>query len=228
MYKVHCGVLISQSQLSYDTPPRTTIRHDYSYIETAAVNLGDDILEVSSWGDYALNGVEGASLEGASIGGYPVYHTQLTKKSHTFDVVVGKAENISIATFKDLVSVRFSGGYHHYGSSSGIMGSFNGTLLARDGTTVMLASDEFGQEWQVSAKEDEPMLFRTVRAPQAPLEKCRLPLPGTKQTRRLGEADIPKEEAEEACAHYNGQRKAACVFDVMTIGDVDIANPAGF
>ena len=42
---------------------RTTIRYDYSYIESAAIQIGNDVLEVSSFGSYALNGVKGLDFE---------------------------------------------------------------------------------------------------------------------------------------------------------------------
>ena len=205
---------------------RTTIRYDYSYIESAALSLGDDILEVSSWGEYSLNQVEAATLTGATIGGYPVYWRQKDVKTHIFDIVVGQAENVTIVTFKDMVSVRFTGSEARFGDSVGIMGSFDGILLARDGTSVMLPNNDFGQEWQV--RGDEPKLFRTVRAPQAPLEKCRLPSSPGKRTRRLGERSISKVEAELACQHFSGGRKAACVYDVIATGDTDIATATNY
>jgi hypothetical protein len=34
-------------------------------------------------------------------------------------------------------------------------------MLARDGVTIVNNVDEFGSEWQV--REDEPMLFRSLR-----------------------------------------------------------------
>ena len=36
---------------------RTKERYGYSYIETAAVRIGEDTLEVSSYGFYMVNGV---------------------------------------------------------------------------------------------------------------------------------------------------------------------------
>ena len=47
-----------------------------------------------------------------------------------------------------------------------------------------------------------------------------------KRHRRLGEAKITQEEAETACAHLGNKdsaEKAACVFDVLATGDLDIA-----
>ena len=85
----------------------------------------------------------------------------------------------------------------------------------------------FGQEWMV--RNDEPMLFRTVRAPQYPA-KCILPSFVTKVgRRRLGES-IARAADEKACTHLkdNKQRMAACVFDVMAAGDFDIAQAGAY
>ena len=209
---------------------RTSLRYFYSYISSAALSIGDTVLEVSSWGEYALDGVSHAALEGG-IAGFPIYHNSPNEKQHIFDVVLGPHENITLSTFKDLVSVSFHGGTRdHFGDSEGIMGSFDGTLLARDGITVLSKEEEadrIGQEWQV--REDEPMLFRTARAPQAPTEQCRLPSTSATTEHRKLEESISEAAAEEACTHLlaEDQRKA-CVYDVMAVGDLDIAQAGAY
>jgi len=201
---------------------RTTIRHDYSYIESAAVQIGDDILDVESFGQYAWNGVDNANLAEASanLAGYPIIHSQTNEKQHVFDIVIGPYEKITIATFKDMVSVMIhdSSANFRYQNSVGLMGSFDeGNMLARNGTTIIKDPDEFGQEWQV--RSDELFLFRTVRAPQYPQQKCILPSSshakeGRKGRRRLAEHTITQEQAEEACIHLmdEGSREA-CIMD---------------
>lgn len=206
-----------------DTPlsvhVRTKLRYQYSYVETAALALGDDILEVGSFGEYALNGVESANLEGAHVAGYPVYHTEMSKKRHKFDVVINTSTNITMTTFKNLVAVKITGAHaDHFGSATGIMGNYEGELVGRDGSIFMVENaNEFGQEWQV--RVDEPMLFRTARVPQAP-QQCTLPSGAVAQT-RLGQAKVSKEAAEAACSGH--AHKENCVVDVMAADDVDIA-----
>ena len=51
--------------LGLDIHIRTKIRYGYSYIELAALKIGNDILEVSSWGEYSVNGVGKADMEQA-------------------------------------------------------------------------------------------------------------------------------------------------------------------
>lgn len=206
-----------------DIHVRTTIRYEYSYIEVAAVQIGDEVLEVGSYGEFSLNGVEGADLP-TMLAGYPVYHTQVNKKRHKFDIVLGRSENITISTFRDVVAVFINGGHQsakYFGNSVGIMGSYNGTLLARDGVTVMENINEFGQEWQVT--DEEPKLFSfAARHPQYP-HKCILPEPKSEKARRLGET-IAKSKAEEACSHLSGKPFDNCVFDVMAFGDLEMAD----
>ena len=217
---------------------RTTIRHDYSYINSGAVKVGDDVFEVDSWGQHALNGIDAPSvLEEEGIAGYPIYHSVRSDgKQHKFDIVVDSQQNITLATFKDLVSVKIVGGTKKdFGDSNGIMGSFDGIILMRDGTPLLDIDDSqqanaFGQEWQVL--EEEPMLFRKVRSPQAPKEKCLLPSDVTKESRhvrrRLEEQTISKEAAEMACGHFSGGKFDACVFDVIAVGDLDIAQAGAY
>ena len=216
--------------LNLDIDIRTTIQYDYSYIEAAAIRIGEDILEVASYGDYAVNGVDTPFMGGKAgkLGKYPIYHTEVSKKKHTYDVVLSPTENITLASYKQLVSVHINVGADvekYFGESAGIMGSFSGDLLARDGVTTMTDTDAFGQEWQVTDKEES--LFRSTRAPQYP-EKCMMPAPkSASASRRLGE-NIAKEAAELACAHKTGAQFNNCVYDVMAIGDLELAQAGSF
>ena len=73
---------------------RTTGRWEYSYVESAAAQIGDTVLEVGSFGTYFLDGVDGARLaeskNGKSMAGkYPVSHKQINKKNEA--LVAAKA-----------------------------------------------------------------------------------------------------------------------------------------
>ena len=211
-----------------DMHVRTTIRNDYSYIEAAAVRIGDDILEVGSFGDFALNGVDGAKRTDHKIpkvGGYQVHYTQVNKKKHTFDIVIAENENVTFITLKDWVSVKiFDGDEERFGSVSGLMGTYDGKMLARNGTNLHDDINALGQDWQVLPKEGN--FFRNVRAPQYP-DKCSLPAPKKEIGRRLGES-LAKEAAEKACAHLTGAAHSFCVHDVMVSGDLDMADSGAF
>lgn len=139
------------------------------------MRIGEDILEVGSFGDYSLNGVEEAMLGNMvpMVGGYPVFYSQPIKSKHILEVVVGPNENITLASFKDLVSVKiFHGDEARFGSVSGLMGTFDGQMVARNGTSLHDDINGLAQDWQVTPQDGN--LFRTVRAPQYP-EQCHLP-----------------------------------------------------
>jgi hypothetical protein len=221
-------VMLRDETLDLELDARTTVRYDYSFVESAALRIGEDTLEVTSHGIHSLNDIDGVFFadgnEGATIGGYPIYYTRANEKTHNFDVVLGSHENITFTVYKDIVSVT-AGGSHarsFFEGSKGLMGSMDGTLLGRDGVTEfdMSDADAFGQEWQV--RDTEPMIFRTAREPQYP-SKCVLPSTTAKESRRLGERSVTRTAAEMACARFDGAVFEACVYDVLAFEDLGYA-----
>jgi hypothetical protein len=210
--------------LGLDVQIRTQIRRGMSFISSAALRIGTDVLEVSSQGVYYLNGVAGADLP-AEFSGFPFSHTQPTDQQHVFDVHLGGRERIKIKTFKDFVSVLIEQGQSkHFGDCVGLMGDFEtGQMIARDGETVLGDNaNVYGQEWQVLGSE--PTFFQAARFPQHP-QVCTLPPPATESRglrRRLSESTVEELAAEKACAHW-GEGKDDCIFDVLTTGDVEMA-----
>lgn len=210
---------------------RTTSRYEYSYIESAVLLIGDETFEIDSYGQYSLGAIDHADLKdkGSTLAGFPIVHSKDESKVQSFDVILSPTANITFGAFKDLVSVKLSGDTTLLGASTGIMGSsLTGSMLSRGGNIMDMSNEDainnFGQEWQVRA--DEPMLFRTSRSPQASKgEKCILPGTNSKQSlrRRLMDSKISKSKAEAACAYLKEGTKAACVSDVMAIGDLDMA-----
>ncbi|CAB9514053.1 Peroxidase, family 2 [Seminavis robusta] len=224
-----------------DIHVRTTGRYGYSYIESAAIRIGDDTLQVSSWGEYAVNGVHGARNTTAKLrqgrkqqqqqqqilllgGQYPIYHKVTSPKTHVFDVMLGKGQNITFKILKDMVTIQIRHAtVEDFGEVMGVLGDFHGSMLARDGVTDFSGDiNAMGQEWQVRA--DEPKLFQTARAPQYP-DKCAFPHIAKKTGRWLGEA-ISEDEAQTACAHLkkdDAHEFENCVYDVMATNDLDQA-----
>jgi hypothetical protein len=206
-----------------DVHIRTKIRHDMSYISSAVLRIGSDLLEVESKGVYWWNGEMNASLP-AEFSGFAFSHTQPTDKQHVFEIHVGGRERIKLKTYKDFVSVLIEQGKsEHFLDSVGLMGDFTmGHMIARDGKTVIDDANTFGQEWQVL--DTEPSLFHTVRLPQHP-NVCTMPTPmhASQLRRRLSESSSADQlAAEKACEHW-GEGKDACVFDVLTTGDLEMA-----
>jgi hypothetical protein len=228
-YHGECDLVLIKSEkfesgLGLDVHIRTKIRHGFSFITSAALRIGKDLLEVESQGVYWLNGVLSAELP-KEFSGFAFSHTQPTDKQHVFEIYLGGRERIKVKTYKDFVSVLVEqGASKHFGDSAGLMGDFRmGNMIARDGKTVIEDANAFGQEWQVL--ETEPSLFHTVRLPQHPQQVCKLPAPveASQLRRRLSESSsVSQLAAEKACEQW-GEGKDDCVFDVLTTGDLEMA-----
>ncbi|CAB9504548.1 expressed unknown protein [Seminavis robusta] len=163
-YHGECDMVFSHAPnfgngIGLDIHARTKIRYAYSYILSASIRIGNEILEIAGWGDYILNGVGAADLTEATLEGYPIASIQLNKKQHSFLIDLGGNVTLSINTNKDIVSIKLNPGegyrspemHEWFGNSSGLMGSISsGKKLARDGVTVIEDPNEFGQEWQVN------------------------------------------------------------------------------
>lgn len=194
---------------------RTKGRYDYSYIESAAIKIGDNVFQLSSYGDYILDGVSQAELP-ATIGGYTIRQTAQNAKESKFEIQFSEYKSIELSTFKDLVNVRTPVLNHdEFRTSKGLFGAFpSGRLVGRDGTTVFTDHNEFGQEWQVL--DSEAKLFQDANHfPQHPHDKCVLPDPTKDSRRRLGET-VAREAAESACNHW-GDLKEMCIMDGTSI-----------
>jgi hypothetical protein len=204
---------------------RTKARYEYSFIESAAVQIGDDILEVSSYGEYAFNGVDSADLSQVTFADmYRIEHVVKDKETSEYIIRTGGNEHLKLKSFKDLVSVKANNATsYNFGASQGMMGDFfEGKMLARDGTTIINTPNEFGLEWQV--REDEPRLFKADREPQLPHRQCIMPTERiAAESRRLGSNPVNKAAAEGACAGVDKDKFENCVFDVVATGDLSTA-----
>jgi hypothetical protein len=225
-----CDLILLQSEefesgLGLDVHIRTHMRRDMSYISSAVLRIGIDVIEVESGGVYYFNGVP--SVAGADLpskfSGFEFLHTQPTDTQHVFDVHLVGRERIKIKTYKDFVSVLFEQSEgKHFTKSVGLMGDFEtGHMIARDGKTVMTDANAFGQEWQVL--DTEPSFFQAVRFPQHPIV-CTMPPPMqvSQLRRRLLESSVDELAAEKACEHW-GDGKDDCVFDVLATSDLEMA-----
>ena len=215
--------------MELDINIRTKIRYGYSYIEEAVLSIGEETLHVSSFGNYAIDGVSHADLS-VGISGFPIVYSHPNDKVHSFEILLGEGEKIVLKTFKDMVAVNVDHLHaDRFHGSVGMMGAFDkhGAMLGRDGTTIISDPNNFAAEWQV--REDESMLFPTAKEPQYP-QACVLPAASTKESRlrrRLGETATRK-EAEKACANWPEDRVDMCVQDVMATGDLDLALAGAF
>jgi hypothetical protein len=225
-YHGECDLVLVHSEAfesgkGLDIHIRTKIRRDFSYVSSAVLRIGEDILEVASKGVYFLNGVASADLP-SEFAGFAFSHTQPIEHQNVFDVHLFGQQHIILKTYKDFVAVTIEQGIkERFGDSVGLMGHYDGNMLARDGTTVIEDPNAFGQEWQVLSTESK--LFQEDRLPQHP-QTCTLPSPvATSQLRRRlsGASDLAA-AAERACAQW-GVGKKACIYDVLSTGDLEMA-----
>lgn len=80
---------------------RTTKRYKYSYIESAALQIGADVFQLDSFGAYAFNGISNADLEQVVLADrYPVAYRRPSDNQHLFDVQLSPDEHIMLSTYK--------------------------------------------------------------------------------------------------------------------------------
>jgi hypothetical protein len=225
-----CDIVLAESKefglgLGMTAHVRAKARYEYTYIQSAALKIGDDILEVSGYGAYMLNGISGVELP-IKIGADKFTLSKIVKNEQdvTFDIEVSEDDHIQVKAFKDLVSVRFVGAEEvEFHDVVGIMGNFqNGTRFSRDGLRVIEDDNEFGQEWMVGP--EDPQLFQV----KSSVSQCRMPNPVKEQRRHLGES-ISIEAAKKACEKLSVRGAIeACIYDVIATGDLSVANAGAF
>jgi co-chaperonin GroES (HSP10) len=213
--------------LGMDIHIRTKSRYEYSFIEAAAIKIGDDVFEITAYGEHMFNGVESVKLPLTMGGVVTVEETKADEKNHIFVLDIGQGETITMKSFKDLVAVVLTDKKTVFGSNvSGILGRFDVGAdpidnVARDGTTLILDPMEFAEEWQV--RDNELKLFTNMeRFPQYPA-KCVRPQITSEERRRLGEATISEEQAIAACKTAGRTKDLDnCVYDVIATSDLEM------
>ena len=216
--------------LDLDIHLRTSMVRYWSYIKTAAIRIGNDILEVEGSADkedgvdkshYRINFEYRGPLE--TLGGFPV---TISPRNNVYTIDLDSkfpGQKILIKTFKEFVGVKIIGASQaSFGNAVGITGNYEtGKTLARDGHTVIHDFTDLGLEWQVLPSDGK--LFHEAAKPQFP-ELCYLPEdPRGDRTRRLGESGITEEQAEEACAGLKDEfDRKGCIYDILATQDLDM------
>lgn len=207
---------------------RTTRVKHFSFIEKIAVQIGADVLEFD-------NDVTNFLINGTPVGPNKKHHKTLLGKFivrrdptalsiRLNDNGSAKSHN-HLGAKIDLIArkngfpavIVDGGGTDVFAGSLGLLGeTSSGKKIARDGLTEMNDPDAtaFALEWQV--RDTEPMLFKEARYPQFP-DTCTPPeaFKGEHSAEKLA-------EAEAACEHWK-EDKDDCVFDVLAVGDVLVA-----
>eukprot|EP00980_Cylindrotheca_fusiformis_P013126 scaffold3297_cov132-Cylindrotheca_fusiformis.AAC.6 len=235
--------------LGLEVQIRTKLVRFWSFIQNAAIRIGEDTLEMQGSQDPFVN--KGNNhfwfnlvYQGrvTSLGGFPVNVTYAGKHknkrwffskyggkkkiSRSFEIDLSSkypGQKIVIGSFREFVRVDFhNADTNAFGNSVGLLGDFaTGKTLARDGVTELNDYTMLGHEWQV-LPQDDGMLFHNVSHPQFP-QTCIEPEARAmkRRHRRLGESSITDEQAEAACAPIEDvlDRKD-CVSDVLATQDL--------
>jgi hypothetical protein len=216
--------------LGIEVQIRTKLVRYWSYIRSAAIRIGSDVLEVQGSDDsqmgvthYWMNFAYKGPI--STIGDFPLTLKVKSKKQRRFIIDLNSkypGEKIEISTYREFVRVDFINySESSFGNSVGMLGDLKtGKILGRDGSEVNDYYD-LGREWQV--RPDENMLFNHIEHPQFP-KACLIPEdPQGERRRRLDEQSITEEQAEAACADLKNQLdRKDCVYDILATQDLDM------
>uniref|UniRef100_A0A6S8IS67 VWFD domain-containing protein n=1 Tax=Amphora coffeiformis TaxID=265554 RepID=A0A6S8IS67_9STRA len=211
----------------FDLHARTKIQDYFSYMETAALRVGDSVLEFYNdhfymdgfkftpedlpltFGDEYKYTIKNGRVEaGKNLKFYQYYQVDLHEDS-----------SMMFKFYKQYLTIDISGNANDFSDATGLLGEYHtGAMITREGG-IMSDFKEFGFEWQV--RPEDNFIFREARAPQLPYEMCRMPT-AARPSRRLRNSEMVG-EAQEACAHVKGGSFQLCVDDVVTVGDSGIA-----
>eukprot|EP00980_Cylindrotheca_fusiformis_P010378 scaffold2307_cov123-Cylindrotheca_fusiformis.AAC.2 len=235
-YHGQCDLVLAQDPdfadgLGLQVHIRTKLVRFWSYIQSVAIRLGDDVLEIEGSGNpepgvtnYWINLEPLGNL--TTLGGFPVALRESSLDKRRLEIDLSSkypGQKIVVAAYKEFLKVDFENGSEEsFGNTVGMLGNFTtGQTLARDGVTVMDDFVLFGSEWQVHPFEN--MLFHEAAEPQFP-KQCIEPEDPRGERRRLDENLLQEEEAEKACAGIpDPLDRKDCVYDVLATQDIDMA-----
>lgn len=232
-YHGQCDMILVKDEkfadgLGLEVQIRTKLIRFWSYIKSAAIRIGDDILELegSLQEDKERNYWINLEYQGdlKTLGGFPVtFHCRANFQCRYEVDLSSKYPNqkIELAFFKEFIKVDFQYGTEEsYGNTVGMLGDFKtGKTLARDGITELDDFYKLGSEWQVLPSDN--MLFHDVEHPQFP-QKCIEPEdPRGDRRRRLEESTVSEADAEKACASVaDTLDRKDCIYDILATQDL--------
>ena len=210
-----------------DLHVRTTIHDWYSFIEMAALRIGEDNIELHK--EFIL--INGVRLAGTDLpltfgDQYLIeFEDQTIGKNANkkyYKVSLGDHSSIVFRFYKHYLTFSVAGHSDDFADANGLLGSHStGEMVTREGD-VLNDFVQFGFEWQV--RPEDPVLFSETRFPQLPFEQCRMPTAAQPARRRLrGGNSKLFEQATEACASHQGNDFELCVNDVMVTGELELA-----
>jgi len=234
-YHGQCDLVLMKDEdfaggLGLDIHIRTKIVRYWSYIQSVAIRIQNDVLEIEGSPDaddeephYWYNYEYQAEVE--DLAGFPLIFKRPSayKRQYIIDLSPKyPGKSITIQLFKEFARVKVNGSQAVFGNTVGLLGDYKtGKTLARDGVTELHDYTALGDDWQVLPADGK--LFRSSAQPQFP-EKCIEPEdPRGQRTRRLSESTVSMEDAEKACASLKDPLDIKdCVYDVLATQDIDM------
>lgn len=205
-----------------DVHIRTTIKDSYSYIESAAMKVGDDAIEFQRKGIYINGNLIGDEELPLTVGESEIVKDLFSEKPK-YNVLVANKAAVEVVYTKQFMGVKVAGSDLH--GSRGMLGDRKtGDMVARDGR-ILEDFENFSFEWQVSP--EDPQIFMKAREPQLPYERCRMPSVSAESRRRKlrGQDRQLYEKALSACtANHIAENVDSCIDDVMFTGELELAD----
>jgi hypothetical protein len=204
---------------------RTSIQGHFSFIETAALKVGDIVFQLDA-DKFFVNGQEFTddAVLPMVLEEFVLEPVEFDGPAKLYTVLLSDKSTIKFKAIKKFLSVSVSGHEEDFSNSTGLMGDYDtGSALSRDGHLMEDDFIAYGMEWQVL--ETEPKLFQELRDPQLPYGQCLMPTEdATASRRRLLRSSSGTalwNLATEACSVK--EEFESCMEDIMTTGDVDLA-----
>ena len=227
-------VLVSSKKFNsgsgLDLHARTTIESYFSYIETAALRVGEHSLEFHPDRFY-LNGVKLTPADlPMNFGDYTITSpepnaSQNAKYYQYYNVALDGSTDIVFRFYKQYLTIKMNGNKDNFGDAVGLLGDYeNGDMYGRDGI-IFESFDALGFEWQVNPSDPQLFVEEPNRSPQLPFETCRMPTAARpSRTRMLRANNDLYKQAEAACSHVSSTDHDLCIDDVVMTNDVGIAD----
>jgi hypothetical protein len=216
---VHSDHVNGEDEL--DLHVRTTIQGHWSSVTSAALRVGEVILQMDL-DKFFVNGVEfNDDALPMKTSQFSISEAFVQDEWRVYVAELNDKSRITFKVLKEFMTVAVSGSVHDFEHSVGLLGDFHfGKPYDRKGNRVY-DFHEYGLEWQVL--EEEPKLFMDAREPQLPHAQCQFP-DTPRPSRRLKSTQDPAlfEKAQAVCAdkeHYD-----ACLDDVMYTGELALAH----
>lgn len=203
---------------------RTKIKSYYSYVESVAIQIDEEVLEILANKEEVFVNRKGTKQTPTLFAGYQIKEANTTEWCRAREHEGAVMKKINLSDDGKIIVVNCWGflyvdvqarglGFLH---STGLMGRRDQPgKFARNGT-ILFNNIFYAEEWQVLLTE--PKLFHVDRQPQHP-NPC---IPPPKQVQRRV---VHRRVAMMVCSDLSGGSFEACMYDVEATGNVNMAVP---